>query len=183
MSTTRIYARWEDHLFLSLPNNPLPIPAHTYNAPVPMGACPKRGDHVQIIALSPLVYRTLDVPLGARIYDVYDPQVVGVVEGVCWSGPSRVAFAVENERAVTGVPWVIVTVPFDCRTMEPPADEDCPLGWLKNCLEMQRSKVVVQHDAVVVDKLGDEPTPLVSLQYPDPRVWQRDQLLTDHFSG
>ncbi|KAI0718696.1 hypothetical protein C8T65DRAFT_737050 [Cerioporus squamosus] len=179
MPTTRIYARWSDHLSLSLPDHPHPVPAHAYDAPTPLDARPTKGDHVQIIALSPMAYRTMYAPLGTRIYDVYDPQVEGVVEGVCWAGSSRLAFAVKNERDVAGVPWVVVSVPFDSLSMAPVADEECPPGWLRTCLSVERSEVVVQYDVVVVDKLGNEPTPPVSLQYPDPHVWQRDRLLTD----
>ncbi|KAI0720818.1 hypothetical protein C8T65DRAFT_735752 [Cerioporus squamosus] len=176
---TRIYARWADHLSLSLPDHSLPVPAHAYDVPIPIGACPELGERVQIIALSPMAYRTMHTPLGTQIYDVYDPQVEGVVEGVCWAGPSRVAFAVKNERLVAGVPWVVVTMPFDRWAMKLVAEEDCPPGWLRTCLSTQRSEVEVQDGAVVVDKLGDDPTPPVSLQYPDPRVWQHDRLLTD----
>ncbi|KAI0720600.1 hypothetical protein C8T65DRAFT_735924 [Cerioporus squamosus] len=181
MPTTRVYARWADQFDLSIPNTPLPIPVHAYDAPIPPPVCPKRGERVQVIALSPMAYRTMYAPLGTRIYDIYDPQVEGVVEGVCPAGPSRVAFAIRNFRQESGVQWVVVTVPFVEGEMRWPGAEECPDEWLQSCLSGERSSVELQHDAVVVDKLGDVPTSPVALKYPDPRVSQRDRLLTECF--
>ncbi|KAI0684818.1 hypothetical protein C8T65DRAFT_748483 [Cerioporus squamosus] len=182
MTTTRIYARWADQLELSIPTDPLPVPAHAYDAPIPPPICPSLGERVQIIALSPMVYRTMFTPLGGtRKYDVYDPQVEGVVEGVCMAGKSRVAFTVKNFRRESGVQWVVVTVPFVEGVMRQPEASDCPADWLRRCLAEEQSDVELQCDAVVEDELGDVPTSPVTLQYADPRVWQRDRLLTECF--
>ncbi len=179
MPTTRVYARWSGQLLLSLPDHLQAIPAHTYDAPIPMPACPRRGECVKIVALSPMVYRTMHTPIGTRMYDVYDPYVEGMVEGVVMVNPTQVAFAVKNERVEAGVQWVVVAAPFCRDVMVSPPMEDCPLEWLRGCLSKGRSDVLLQRDAVVVDELGNDPSPPVSLQYPDPRVWRRDQMLTD----
>ncbi|KAI0720988.1 hypothetical protein C8T65DRAFT_735482 [Cerioporus squamosus] len=179
MAPTRIYARWREQLALSLPDHLLPIPAHAYDAPVQMAVQPHRGDHVQLIALSPMVYRTFFAPLGTNIYDMYDPQVEGTVAGVFRVSPERLAFAIENTRDTVGVPWVLVTAPFVPEEMLPPGDEECPPGWLTAVLGVARSTVGLQRDAVVVDGLGDVPTPPVVLHYPDPRVRRCDRMLTE----
>ncbi len=178
MPATRVYARWSGQLQLSLPDHLQVVPAHTYDAPIPMPACPRRGERVQVIALSPMVYRTMHTPIGTRQYDVYDPYIEGVVVGVMMVGKVQVVFAVKNERLEAGVQWVVVTAPYDREMMDPPV-EDCPLGWLREVLSKGRSNVSLQRDAVVVDELGNDPSPPVSLQYPDPRVWRRDQMLMD----
>ncbi|KAI0685562.1 hypothetical protein C8T65DRAFT_701484 [Cerioporus squamosus] len=179
MPTTRIYARWTSQMSLSLPKHPLPIPAHAYDAPIPLQACPRRGERVRIMALSPMAYRTMYAPIGTNKYDVYDPYVEGIVEGVVMASPSVVAFAVKNIRREAGVKWVVVSAPFVQETMVPPPEEDCPLEWLRSCLSSGTKEVELQEDAVVVDELGDDPSPPVTLQYPDPRVQRRDRMLMD----
>ncbi len=181
MTATRIYARWSYQMSLSLPEHPHPLPAHAYDAPIPLHACPRRGERVRILALSPMAYRTFYTPVGATCYDVYDPYVEGMVEGVQLVDGIRVAFVVKNDREETGVKWVVVSAPFVPETMVPPPADDCPLEWMRRCLGGGRSVVELQPDAMVEDKLGSKPSPPVSLQYPDPCVWRRDRVLTDRF--
>ncbi|KAI0706717.1 hypothetical protein C8T65DRAFT_740562 [Cerioporus squamosus] len=180
----RLYARWRDQFALSLPDQPLPASVHAYCAPSPLPAKMQLGDHVQVIAISPMVYRTLHVPPGTNLFDVYDPQIVGQVEGMRSFGSEKVVLLVRNARAEHGVQWAVVAAP-PVPGEAPDASGDGHLAeWMARLLEdegrVADPKCV---GAVVVDNLGGGVTPPVKCRFPDPKTRRRDRKITDQYGA
>ncbi|KAI0681961.1 hypothetical protein C8T65DRAFT_751040 [Cerioporus squamosus] len=176
----RLYGRWRSQLALSLPDQLLPATVHTYSAPSPLPANIRFGDRVQVIALSPVVYRTLRTQSGSPVFDVYDPQIIGVVEGVRRFGEEQVALLVKNERIEHGVEWAVVSAPLVAGEA-PNVVEDGPLAeWAKRLLDSEGRVAGLRCvDVVVVDELGEDVTLPVKCRYPDPKVRRRERRITD----
>ncbi|KAI0709669.1 hypothetical protein C8T65DRAFT_648821 [Cerioporus squamosus] len=176
----RLYGRWRDQAALSLPDQLLPVTIHTYDAPSPLPARIRLGDRVQVIAVSPMAYRTLHVPPGRTIFDVYDPQIVGVVEGVRTSGAEKVTLLVRNERAEHGVAWAVVSGPPMPGDTPSAVEDGYLVEWMKSVLDGEGSVVALRcADAEVVDHLGGGVTLPVQCQYPDPEMRRRDRRTTE----
>ncbi|KAI0721262.1 hypothetical protein C8T65DRAFT_735283 [Cerioporus squamosus] len=181
-STTvhRLYGRWRHQLALSTPNHLLPVTAHVYEAPTPFPSFLRPGDQVQLIAISPTVYRTLFMPPGQNMYDVYDPQVVGRVEGMRAVGPDRLVILVENARSEHGVPWAVISAPFVPGKVPVALSEECRVEWAKELLEMDWGFVRWgANEVVVADNLVEGVTPPVNYRFPDPKMRRRDRKITD----
>ncbi len=166
----RIYGRWRDGYSTNVPGRSTPILVHVYDAPIPVGEPLFVGKRVQLIALSPISYRTRKPSLFySNSYDVYDPQIVGCVVGAHMQrdgGP--MLFAVDNERSVSTVGLVILAVPFIVGLSLAPVEDDCPREWVKELLAKVQSQVVMHITATVCDNLQKGETPIQVLQYPEP---------------
>ncbi|KAI0713859.1 hypothetical protein C8Q76DRAFT_620411 [Earliella scabrosa] len=176
----RVYGRWKESIQLSLPSAVHPVVAHRYIAPVRPEVAVQVGMRVQVIALSPAVYRTLHTPLRSKpLYDVYDPHIEGTVIGVKHDSADVVTVAIWNERPISKVAIAIVTLPYipDITMTLKDVETTCP--WLFGLAVYPPGVVTLEEGAEVVDHLGDLPTPPVVLCYPDPEMYEHDTLVTD----
>ncbi|KAI0702818.1 hypothetical protein C8T65DRAFT_741498 [Cerioporus squamosus] len=165
----RLYGRWREQRSLSLPNRLLAATVHIYNAPTPIPVGLRLGDHVQVV----------HVPLGPSYFDVYDPQIVGSVEGVRRIGTERVALLVKNEREEYGAGWAVVSAPLGPGETPDVVDEGHLAEWMKQLLDGEVNVAVPKSgDVVVVDNLGWAVTPLVTYRFPDPKMRRRDRKIT-----
>lgn len=169
-TAVRIYGLWRDHGSTIVPGYPSSTLVHYYDSPIALWEPLVIGRRVQLIALSPVPYRTLTPSLHSNAYDVYDPQIVGRVAGVHIRNDGVIVCAVENERAVSAVGLVVITLPFNAGLSRLTREGDCPEGWMKKLLLQVRNHVVAQVSVMVHDNLGHGETPVPVLQYPDPRI-------------
>ncbi|RDX56435.1 hypothetical protein OH76DRAFT_1477044 [Lentinus brumalis] len=168
-SVLRVYGRWREQYLVAIPGRPSWTLTHVYDAPIPLSAPPGVGDMVQIIALSPAYYRAMYPYLYQHhTYDVYDPQLVGRVLGVRGEPDGGVVFAMEDERRVSTVGLVIIAVPPASDALGPSTESECPRRWLRELLSKERSRGGLETDAILLDDLGSEVTPIRVLRYPDP---------------
>ena len=175
----RLYGRWADQLHLTSEGSPKTFLAHRYIIPI----CPRSpvrvGVRVQIIALSPSVYRTTN-PIASRgVYDVYDPHIEGEVVGVKLDGCNLVSFAIRNERHVSKVAVAVVVLPYIAGVSAIVAEVDTTCSLLFGLPELRRRPAWFDEEARVMDNLGELPTPSLTLVYPNPETYTHDVLITD----
>ncbi len=130
------------------------------------------------MALSPTVYRTFLPCFTHPIYDVYDPQIEGEVNGVRVNEEVQVVyFAIRNERAQNRVRYVVVAAPYipGLTLAESPPRRSC--DWLDAMSTWENlglsssgggSDMKLEESAEVIDSFRDSPTPPVLFRYPDP---------------
>ncbi|TFK93201.1 hypothetical protein K466DRAFT_581157 [Polyporus arcularius HHB13444] len=175
----RLYARWMRQATLSLPTSVHPIVAHEYEMPIKPSQPLRVGLRVQLMALSPMVYRTLLPCFTHPIYDVYDPQIEGEVDGVRVNEEVQIVyFAIRNERAQNRVRYVVVAAPYipGLTVAESPPRRSC--DWLDamttreslglDSLSDRVSELKLEESAEVIDGFRDSPTQPLSFRYPDP---------------
>lgn len=171
----RVYGLWRDHYSITIPGRSGLALVHAYDAPIPTTAKPRVGSRVQVIAIARASYRAHPPARSANVYDVYDPQIVGVVIGLCITASGRVTYAVQNERTVSTVELVVISMPNIAGAKGNPVDEDCPRGWLRQLLLRNKSDVELWTDAEVLDDLGCGVTPVRVLRYSDPAKRSRSR--------
>ena len=107
-----MYGLWRDHYSITIPGHSGLALVHAYDAPIPTTAMPHVGSRVQVIAIARASYRAHPPARSADVYDVYDPQIEGVVTGLCITASGRLTYAVENERTVSTVELVVISMPY-----------------------------------------------------------------------
>ncbi|KAI0735642.1 hypothetical protein C8Q76DRAFT_611405, partial [Earliella scabrosa] len=176
----RVYGRWRDKLSLSLPSSVHPLVVHRYVAPVVPETALRVGMRVQILALSPAVYRTLHTPLWSKpVYDVYDPHVEGTVIGAKVDDDKVVTLAVQNERAISKVAFAVVTLPYMPGVTVFLEEVERTCTWLFDLPTYPLGTISLEGDAKILDNLGPLPTPYPTLLYPDPETYEYSTLVTD----
>ncbi len=179
-TTHRIYGRWRRELTLAVPDRLLTVSAHAYDAPKPLPRKLCVGECIQLIALSPAVYRTLNTPPGQTIYDVYDPQIAGTVAAMRRNEDGRMVILVENGRSKHGVAWAVISAPLEPEMASETPAVDGAEDWMMELLAADRCEVQWGiFEVVVSDDIPEGITPLVKYQYSDPKSKKHDKKVMD----